>query len=398
MNKKGLFDGWKWGKVSDIIDFNPKYTIKKGVKVKYIEMAAVPEHSREIEYFQSREFKSGSKFKNGETLFSRITPCLQNGKTSKVSKLKENEIANGSTEFIVLSPKDKRDEDFIYYLSLDNSFRKYAEKRMIGSTGRQRVSWQSLSEYKLLIPPLKNRIKIAEILSSLDDKIELNNQMNKNLENMAQTIFKQWFVDFEFPDENGKPYASNGGKFVDSEMGLIPEGWRVEILGDVIEISSGKRPKNKENKKSKNYNIPIAGASKIMGFTSKSLYNKKLLIIGRVGTHGIIQKFNGEVWPSDNTLVITSKFYEFVYQILQKINYKSLNIGSTQPLITQTSIKNIKIIYSNEKELLSFESLVKNINTKIIENKKENSNLIKTRDSLLPKLMSGEIRVGDMGE
>jgi len=107
---------WEIKPITELVDFNPKYTIKKGTVVPYVEMAAVPEHNREIAYFEDREFKSGSKFKNGDTLFSRITPCLQNGKTSRVSGLNNNQVANGSTEFIVMSAKEDEDKDFVYYL------------------------------------------------------------------------------------------------------------------------------------------------------------------------------------------------------------------------------------------------------------------------------------------
>lgn len=255
------------------------------------------------------------------------------------------------------------------------------------------ISRGQLENLSINLPPLPEQKRIAEILSSLDDKIELNNIMNKNLEEMAQAIFKQWFVDFEFPDENGNPYKSSGGKMIQSELGEIPERWSVKELGDICEIGSGKRPGKKQDLLDSEFTIPLVGATKIMGYTKEILYDEPLLIIGRVGTHGVIQKYNEPIWASDNTLVIKAKYYEFTYQILNSIDYGSLNRGSTQPLITQTDIKNTKIIFSNAILLVKFENVVKYINDKVIKNKGENESLTKTRDSLLPRLMSGELRV-----
>src|SRR5690606_8084550 len=155
------------------------------------------------------------------------------------------------------------------------------------------------------------------------------------LEEMAQSLFKHWFIDFEFPNENREPYKSSGGEMVESGLGLIPKGWNLGELGDIISISSGKRPKDKQDNVSNEHPFPIVGASSIMGYTSEFNYNEPVLIIGRVGTHGVIQTFTNKIWASDNTLVIKSKYYGFTYNILNSIDYKSLNRGSTQPLITQ---------------------------------------------------------------
>ena len=128
-----------------------------------------------------------------------------------------------------------------------------------------------------------------------------------------------------------------------------------------------------------------------MGYTNQYLFKEKILITGRVGTHGIIQRFDSKCWPSDNTLIIKSKWYEYVYQILKTINYTKSNRGSTQPLITQSDLKNIEIILPSEKELQEFENWAKSIMQKVDENKKENSKLSNLRDILLSKLMNGEI-------
>jgi len=251
----------------------------------------------------------------------------------------------------------------------------------------------NLYHKKFNVPKIEEQEKIASILSSLDDKIELNNQINKNLEQIAQAIFKHWFIDFEFPDENGESYKSSGGEMVGSELSPIPKEWGVIPFKEIINISSGKRPKIMNKEKDKGFNIPLIGASSIMGYVSETLYVKPILIIGRVGTHGIVQRIKGKSWPSDNTLVIQPEYYEYTYQILKNIDYQSLNRGSTQPLITQTDIKKYKIIFPKNNLLKDFEKRIDSLFQLINKNKEENKVLSGIRDKLLPKLMSGEIHV-----
>ena len=223
------------------------------------------------------------------------------------------------------------------------------------------------------VPPLPTQQKIARILSSLDDKIELNNKINTNLEQQVQALFKNWFVDFE-------PF---GGK--------IPEGWKVGKLSDIAEITSGKRPPMKQSNYSKDVSIPLVGAASVMGYTNQVLYNEPILITGRVGTHGVIQRFSTECWPSDNTLVIKSKYYEYVYQIMSNIDYDNMNRGSTQPLITQSDLGKVECIIPDEKNLNKFEQLTAILFSKVHENQQENHKLANIRDTLLPKLMNGDI-------
>ena len=234
------------------------------------------------------------------------------------------------------------------------------------------------------LPSMRQQKAIAATLSCLDDKIELNNRINKTLEEIAQAIFKSWFVDFE-------PFQD--GEFEDSELGRIPKGWRVGTLGNIASITSGKRPLKKEDTHIKEMRIPVVGASNVMGYTNKALYNEKILITGRVGTHGIIQRFNTPCWPSDNTLVIKSGKHEFTYQVLKSIDFQSINRGSTQPLITQTDLKNITIVIPSDIVLKNFEAIISELMILLKENNNQTEKLTAIRDTLLPKLMSGEIRV-----
>ena len=188
-------EGWKMVELSDIIDFDPVESIPKNSIAKKIDMEKLLPFTRKVIGYTESEFKGGSKFRNGDTLFARITPCLENGKTAIVDILSNNEVGFGSTEFIVLrSRKDISDEKYVYYLSISNYVRNKAIKSMAGTSGRQRVQKNVLADIKIPCPPLTEQRAIADTLSCLDDMIELNTRTNKVLEEMAQAIFKHWFV------------------------------------------------------------------------------------------------------------------------------------------------------------------------------------------------------------
>ena len=168
------------------------------------------------------------------------------------------------------------------------------------------------------------------------------------------------------------------------------------MLSTIADISSGKRPPIKSEVYSQETPISIVGAASVMGFTSEANHTDKILVTGRVGTHGVIQRFNTPCWTSDNTLVITSPFYEFTNQILHRIDYSSMNRGSTQPLITQGDMKKVVVLVPDEETLAKFEALAGSLMAQWETNNNENVKLASLRDTLLPKLMSGELDVSDI--
>ena len=374
--------GRNWGrlgmkyKLGDVSIINPRETIKKGNIAKKVDMAVLQPFTRKIPSFELLEYKGGTKFRNGDTIMARITPCLENGKTSQVSILDDNEIGFGSTEYIVFRAKEGiSDCNFLYYLVCSDIVRDPAIKSMVGSSGRQRVQTDVIQNLEIDLPSFETQKQIASILSALDDKIELNNRINENLESQAQAIFKSWFVDFE-------PFG-----------GVMPEDWKVGSLSDIADVLSGKRPPMKQNNKTEDVDIPLVGAAAIMGYTNKFNHDDKILVIGRVGTHGIVQRFDYPCWTSDNTLVIKSNCYEYIYQILKLIDYKAMNRGSTQPLITQGDLKKTEIIIPSKECLQKYEDVVGSLMYRYSQNRIENEKLALLRDTLLPKLMNGEIDV-----
>lgn len=220
--------------------------------------------------------------------------------------------------------------------------------------------------------------KIARYLTMIDDKIELNTAINNNLEQQVSVLYQSWFEDFELTN------------------GICPENWQYQELSTIADIASGKRPPVKATAYNQETPFPIIGAASVMGFTSEANHSDKILVTGRVGTHGVVQRFNTPCWASDNTLVIKSSYYEFTNQILQRIDYSSMNRGSTQPLITQGDMKKVSVLVPDEETLAKFETFASALMNQWEANKQENVKLASLRDTLLPKLMSGELDVSDI--
>ena len=173
---------WMETRAVDFIEFNPRMRIQKGTIATKVTMDKLQPFTKRIPETEKAVFSGGSKFQNGDTIMARITPCLENGKTAFVDILGEDEIAFGSTEFIVMRAKEGvSDPQFIYYLATSHSFRNIAIKSMVGSSGRQRVQQSVLDDLVLKVPSLEGQKKISSILCALDQKIALNNEINDNL-------------------------------------------------------------------------------------------------------------------------------------------------------------------------------------------------------------------------
>ena len=177
---------WTVRKMNEIVTFNPKENLKKGTLAKKVAMDMLKPFCRDISMFELTEFNGGSKFRNGDTIMARITPCLENGKIAKVNFLKDNEIGFGSTEYIVFRAVDGiSNADYIYYLVCSPFIREPAIKSMVGSSGRQRVQTDVLQNLEVCVPDFDTQCKIGTLLKSIDDKIALNTAINENLHYQA---------------------------------------------------------------------------------------------------------------------------------------------------------------------------------------------------------------------
>ena len=378
---------WKEVLLSEFLEFNPKRTIKKNEVARKITMDLLIPHSKQIYSFKYEPYTGGAKFSNGDTIMARITPCLENGKHAYVSCLNEGEIAYGSTEYIVLCGKNGvSDNEFVYYLSHTPQFVNTAIKSMVGSSGRQRAQVPVLENLIMPVPVnLSDQRKIAGILSALDSKIENNNKINANLEAQAEALFKSWFVDFTpFKDQ----------PFVDSELGPIPQGWKVGTLGEFFPIVTGKKDANISSKSGK---YPFFSCSQNISWTNDYSFDGFAIIVAGNGDFNV-KWYNGKFEAYQRTYVLipynptlTSWLY---YAVKYNLNMITIGArGSVIKFITKGDIQNFKVAYPQNIDKHEIVKMLGKINKDIEHNKNEVSCLAKLRDTLLPKLMSGEIKL-----
>lgn len=396
------FEGWKEVALSEVIEFNPRENLKKGTMAQKVSMADIEPFTRKVQRSSLEKYSSGSKFRNGDTLLARITPCLENGKTAYVDFLEEDEVAFGSTEFFVLREKKGiSDKKFIYYLAISPKLRSIAINSMTGTSGRQRAQIDVLEKARFLLPPLVEQKKIASILSSLDEKIELNHQINQNLEEMAQAIFKSWFIDFE-------PFQD--GEFVESELGMIPKGWEVKSLDEIAHYLNG-LAMQKYRPTTEDY-LPVIKIKELrQGFTTSDsdkatnqldtnyIVNDGDVLFSWSGTLEVKIWCGGKGALNQHLFKVTSKEYEkwfYYYWIkfhLERFRRIAEDRATTMGHIRRKDLSDSKVLIPDRESLQKLSSMIKPIFDQIITLKIQSRKLKKVRDTLLPKLMSGEIRV-----
>ena len=301
----------------------------------------------------------------GSGLFNGIPVCYL-----------ENAVAYNQDVKCIESTSELENKYLFYWLKANSGYLR--KKIEFTSIGAGKFDTRFLSNLVVRFPDKVTRKKIIDIADNISDRININRKINENLLQQASTIYKAWFDDFI-------PFD-----------GICPAEWEQGVLSDIADITSGKRPPMKSAEKTSIATVPLVGAASVMGFTSEANHTDKILVTGRVGTHGVVQRFNTPCWTSDNTLVITSAFYEYTYQILQRIDYHAMNRGSTQPLITQGDMNKVVILIPDRQTLDDFEALVGLLMSQYEANLLENTKLAKLRDALLPKLMSGELDVSDL--
>lgn len=390
-------------KIKNGYAFKSKEFQEKGIpviKIKNIISPIVDTKDSQKVSIKTYEKTKGFSLKKNDILIS-LTGSGVNQMSSAVGKVGRIEfdypaLQNQRVGKFELKYSNSADLDFLFYYFLQPKITEYLVRNSTGSANQANINSKLIETVKIPNFSLIKQKSISNFLNQITRKIETNQKMIANLEKLSQILFKRWFIDFEFPNEEGIPYKSSGGEMIDSEIGEIPKGWEISKLDKIINIKSGKRPRNKVNIMDNKNKTPIIGASKIMGYTSDYLESEPILVMGRVGTHGVIQRFNNNVWPSDNTFIIKSQFMIYTYFILINIDYKSLNRGSTQPLLSQKDIKNINIIIPKSDSLIVKYEEITNIYFKEINVIKDQiSYLIELRDTLLPKLMSGELEIPD---
>lgn len=354
--------------------------------------------TKKIPETEKAEFNGGAKFCNGDTVMARITPCLENGKTAYVDMLDDGEIGFGSTEFIVMRAKAGiSDPQFVYYTAINPTFRNVAIKSMVGSSGRQRVQQSVLEELELSVPGLDEQRRIGAFLAELDEKIALNNKINDNLEQQAQAIYHERFETVSPND--------------------LPSDWRIVTLGEVATISNKSfNPLKEPEILLEHYSIPAFDEARFPVFElSTSIKSNKFIIDASCFMISKLNPTTKRVWKpycltgnavcSTEFIVYKAKdqsITDFLYSVIDSGSFSDFmcshvtgSTGSRQRT-TPSDTLSYELILPSEDELAEFQSLVSPMYAQMRINAIENDKLKRLRDSLLPKLMSGEIDVSSV--
>ena len=403
---------WRIKKLSEIAHINPKESIGKGIMAKKISMDKLQPFCRDITEFIWEEYKGGAKFRNDDTIMARITPCLENGKISKVSILDDDEVGFGSTEYIVFrSIEDVSDADFLYYLVCSPLVRNTAIKSMVGSSGRQRVQTDVVADLDIGLPNIEEQRKIGSILRDLDDKIALNNEINNNLEQQAQVIFKKCFIENL---ENSKWSTGTFSELIKSTLNgdwgkEAPTGNNTEKVycirgADIPEVKSGNKgkmptryilPKNFAAKQltAGDIVVEISGGSPTQSTGRCTAITQSLL--DRYDSGMVCTNFCKAMKPKDGYSLFIYYYWQYLYDKGVFFSYENGTTG-IKNLDFSGFIETEPILIPPIDKIVVFDDYCKSIFSHIFSNGKQNEHLAMLRDTLLPKLMSGELDVSDI--
>lgn len=384
------------------------------------------------------KINKGMPFLQGSSTFGHLYPSFEiyssdikkiavNGSILMSVRAPVGDLNMANTDICIgrglcsINGKNKSLNRYIFYL-----LNYYKSKIVNIQTGTVfgAISKDNILNFKVSIPQSEKEQKyIASILSSFDDKIELNNKTNKILEEMAQTIFKEWFINFNFPNEDGKPYKKSGGEMIGSELGKIPKGWKVGTIGDIArEVICGKTPPTKDKENYGSYmpfitipdmhnNIYVVKTERYLSKKGVNTQSKKTIpknsicvsCIATVGVVSLVSEYS-QTNQQINSIIPKGKVSSYwVYFYIKNIKDMIINYassGTTTLNLNKSQFEKIKIIIPSDNLFMSFNEIAKSLFDMIINNQIENEKLSNIRDSLLPKLMTpkwrradGEIRV-----
>lgn len=410
----------------DLIEVNPKVKLQKGQSYPFVDMAAVKEWQRDVSLadVEPREFKgSGSKFESGDILLARITPCFENGKTAVAPPI--HGPGHGSTEFIVIRPKNQKDHAFVYGLLRSPEFRSHAIGQMVGTSGRQRIPNEAVLSFPVELPGRDYRHKVSHLLGGVEDVCSNLRSQNTTLEGIAQRLFRSWFVNFDpvhAKAAGNEPEAMSAelaalfpSEFEDSELGRIPKGWTVTTFGDAFDIKGGATPSTTEPKYWEGGTNAWATPKDMSSLTSKVIYRTERQI-----TAAGVAKISSKSLPSGTVLMssrapvgylaiakaaisINQGFIaipptqdvppSFIVELLaQKMPDIKANAGGTTfAEISKTQFRPIKWVRPSKQALTAFGKVTESLYKQVHVNCLQVDALADLRDHLLPRLISGKI-------
>ena len=383
---------WMWKKLKDIAYCNPKESIPKGTIAKKIAMDKLLPFCRDIPEYELEAFSGGTKFRNGDTIMARITPCLENGKTAQIGILDPGEVGFGSTEYIVFRAREGVDADYIYYLVCSPFVREPAIKSMVGSSGRQRVQTDVVQNLDILVPPYEEQKRIGGLLKALDDKIEINTKINKNLLQQMESLYKAWFTNFI-------PFG-----------GSRPSDWRKSDIYSIADIIYG-APFSSKLFNTDGEGIPIIRIRDLrdqafVTYTTENHPKGHLIQPGDivVGMDGEFRPYiwgNTEAWLNQRVCIFNNKRPKgkaFVLFTIKPLLYRieQTQVATTVIHIGKKDYDAFELYLPDSNTLDQFDELTSPMIDQIVVNCLENKRLATLRDSLLPRLMSGELDVSDI--
>ena len=375
---------WRTIRAADFIDFNPRLSLKKGDIATKVAMDKLKPFTKKIPETEKAEFNGGAKFCNGDTVMARITPCLENGKTAYVDMLDDGEIGFGSTEFIVMRAKTGiSDPQFVYYTAINPVFRNVAVKSMVGSSGRQRVQQSVLEELELSVPDLDEQRRIGDFLARIDEKIALNDRINDNLADLLQTIYQERFG---------------------NDILAVNQG----VLSDICSYSRDKVAVSELNVRTyfstENMLSGKAGSTEATSLPTTSqttACHKGDTLISNIRPYfKKIVYCEDKCGCSTDVLCFTPSqpcYSAYLFSTLYADKFFAFMVagskGTKMPRGDKQQIMTYPVVLPSEEELAGFNTIASPLLEQIYSNRAENKRLSILRDTLLPKLMSGEINV-----
>lgn len=361
-------------------------------KVRYLRITDIDDYGNLLE----NDKKSVSSpeiekyiLKEGDIVFARTG--------NSTGRTYYHEEKNGELAFAGFLIKFSLDESkvnpkYLKYFTISKPYKQWVDNLSNGST-RGNINAKTFADCPIILPSIEQQDYLVRVLSSLEDKIQINNLINQELEAMAKTLYDYWFVQFDFPDKNGKPYKSSGGKMVyNPELKReIPEGWGVEKLKYFLTIKNGRDHKHLQDGK-----FAVYGSGGIMRTVADYLYSGESILFPRKGTLNNVMYVNEEFWTVDTMFyseVNKNNSALYVFYSVKDIDFNKLNTGTGVPSMTSSILYDLNIIVPEENILEKFNTIVKQNYETIKLNNIQNQELNQLRDWLLPMLMNGQVKV-----
>lgn len=340
-----------------------------------------------------------------DILMSHINSKAFLGRSVLYKRQGNEQIIHGMNVLRIKTKKDILDQEYAYYYFQTSFFKKNIHNIRKDAVNQSSINISDIKDIIIQIPSLKDQKNIVTVLSNIDCKIALNTQINDNLEAMARQLYDYWFVQFDFPNENGKPYKSNGGKMVWNKeiKRAIPFGWEISPLSELLEVNDARRiPLSNKQRAERQGIYPYYGATGIMDYVDNFLFDEDLLLLAEDGStsdgngHPIVQYIWGKNWVNNHAHILKPKSVGqlyYYYFVLKQIPVALIETGSIQRKISQQNLLSYKVAVPS-KNLIQAYSNVANV---LQEQRKKNSDeivsLTKQRDELLPLLMNGQATV-----